>query len=833
MKRFAPIIQLCLLMFIFFSCERETFMLTVQTSGTSQVFQAQIENLGDTLTKVYADSQMRVLWNADDRISVFNKRAYNQEYKFMGENGDNAGNFEAVGTIGEGNGLPSIYAVYPYAFEMSIDGNGLISLFLPAEQTYLANSFGKGANTMVSVTEDNMLRFKNAGGYLSFKFYGEGVSVKSITLMGNNHEKLAGKAAITMSAGDTPTVVMQNDATESITLVCDEPIALNALAENYTEFWFVIPPTTFTKGFTVTVTDILGRVFTQSTSQLVTISRNNLSRMAAMEVVPKYQYVPFADANFKAYCVQRFDKDGDGEISMAEASIIEVISVSTADIESLQGIEFMPNLKSLYCVGTGAYYSPNNPDYFNSSGKLTELDVSKNTKLVNLDCSCNYIRSLDVSNNLALIYLDCSRNKMFHLEIGEKSVIEYLRYGYTYLKNVIDPSSFITLIQLNCSYAGIQNLDVTGMKNLMSLDCGGNQLRSLDVSQNTALQSLSCYSNQLTSLNVCSNTALTYFSCGQNQLTSLDVSHNASLQTLYCNNNQLTLLGFGHNTALTILNCDNNQLTSLNVSQNSALADLSCANNASNLVISIRGGQIFKNFNHDNYVSIVETGDPIPQGDITFVDSNFKSYCVNNFDLNKDDEISYAEALLITVVHCLNQKITTLAGIEFFTNLREIECSQNQLTSLDVSHNTALTRLLCNRNRLTSLDVSYNTALTHLSCYSNRLTSLDICNNTALTLLNFDNNQLSILDVSQNTALRDLYCNNNQLTSLSVNNNIALMYLECKNNQLTSLDVSHNAALGHLYCNNNLNLTEIWLKTNQSILNFDYDPDITTIKYKE
>ncbi|MBQ7009237.1 MAG: leucine-rich repeat domain-containing protein, partial [Ruminococcus sp.] len=43
----------------------------------------------------------------------------------------------------------------------------------------------------------------------------------------------------------------------------------------------------------------------------------------------------------------------------------------------------------------------------------------------------------------------------------------------------------------------------------------------------------------------------------------------------------------------------------------------------------------------------------------------------------------------------------------------------NQLTSLDVSKNTALTYLDCDDNQLTSLDVSKNTALEELYCYNN------------------------------------------------------------------------------------------------------------------
>jgi Leucine-rich repeat (LRR) protein len=95
-----------------------------------------------------------------------------------------------------------------------------------------------------------------------------------------------------------------------------------------------------------------------------------------------------------------------------------------------------------------------------------------------------------------------------------------------------------------------------------------------------------------------------------------------------------------------------------------------------------------------------------------------------------------------------------------------LNCSNNSLTSLDVSGLTALTYLDCSNNSLTSLDVSGLTALTYLECNNNSLTSLDVSGLTALTYLECSNNSLTSLDVSGLTSLTFLYCNNNSLTSL-------------------------------------------------------------------
>ena len=48
--------------------------------------------------------------------------------------------------------------------------------------------------------------------------------------------------------------------------------------------------------------------------------------------------------------------------------------------------------------------------------------------------------------------------------------------------------------------------------------------------------------------------------------------------------------------------------------------------------------------------------------------------------------------------------------------MRWLDCEYNQLTTLDVSNNTALRELYCRNNQLTALDVSNNTALQRLDC---------------------------------------------------------------------------------------------------------------------
>ena len=143
-----------------------------------------------------------------------------------------------------------------------------------------------------------------------------------------------------------------------------------------------------------------------------------------------------------------------------------------------------------------------------------------------------------------------------------------------------------------------------------------------------------------------------------------------------------------------------------------------------------------------------------------FPDANFRTV-VKKFDTNQDSSLSDTEIAAVKKINCSNKGITNLKGIEYFTSLNILWCTDNQLTALDVSENTALTKLNCCFNKLTSLDVSKNTALTGLKCRNNQLTVLDVSKNTALTDLECRNNQLTSLDLSNTNIMNDPNCGNN------------------------------------------------------------------------
>lgn len=202
-----------------------------------------------------------------------------------------------------------------------------------------------------------------------------------------------------------------------------------------------------------------------------------------------------------------------------------------------------------------------------------------------------------------------------------------------------------------------------------------------------------------------------------------------------------------------------------------------------------------------------ETGG-IPIDPAHFPDANFLKYVEKTIDTDHSGTLSQEERNA-TVIYVLGMGIKDLTGIEFFPELENLDCSENQLTQLDVSKNPKLKRLVCYENKLTSLDVSGNTSLTELHCYTNQLTSLNLGENANLNKLNCVVNRLTSLDLSGNANLTILSCNSNLLTSLDVSNNPNLILLDCERNLLTSLNVSKNTELDTLDCSGNKRSLEL------------------------
>ena len=426
-------------------------------------------------------------------------------------------------------------------------------------------------------------------------------------------------------------------------------------------------------------------------------------------------YVP--DDNFELALIELgIDKDGVVNDGVAIADIYQITSLNIAskNITDLTGIEDFKSLKILYC----------------QSNQLSNLDLSSNITLTELNCSANLLTGLNVNNNnndilitfnatsnsnLQCIKVDNetdANNGSFPYSFWQKDVTANyseacLGAGFTYIpdnnfeqalinlgidkdgiiNNSVATSDISDVVTLNVSSKSINSLKgIEDFNSLTTLSCQSNTIVDLDLSQNTALVYLDCNGNKLTSLNVSQNIALEYLDCHSNKLTSLNVSQNTALTELDCRTNLLTILNVNNNTELFKLTCSQNKLTSLNVSNNTDLLGLFCY---SNLLTSL--------------------------------------------DVSKN--------VVLEGLYCDQNQISSL-NLNGASALELLICGNNQLTDLDVSQNIALTRLDCYFNNLFYLDMSQNKALNNLDCERNQLLFLNVKNgkNSLLTIFNAKNN---------------------------------------------------------------------------------------------
>ena len=195
-----------------------------------------------------------------------------------------------------------------------------------------------------------------------------------------------------------------------------------------------------------------------------------------------------------------------------------------------------------------------------------------------------------------------------------------------------------------------------------------------------------------------------------------------------------------------------------------------------------------------------------PSDEVYIPDENFKQALLDNSEINtnNDDKITYEEAEKAEgVLYIKRKKIRSLIGIKAFKNIKQINCSYNYLTSLDISGCNALEWLNCGNNNISTLDVSDCSELKYLSCKNNGLINLDVSDCRLLKYLRCDSNKIISLNVSGCSELEYLYCNNNRIISFNISGCSALKYLYCNNNRIISLNVSGCGELNTLLSKDN------------------------------
>lgn len=219
-------------------------------------------------TKTSIDMSGNVVWNTGDEIMVYSASCP-AGLKYSTESDqETSGAFNPEGESVTGDKL---YAVYPAS---AAEGGGLDGESLTIDFGGLATQAYSGSLDptadiakvpMTAVSNGKKLMFSNLCGGIKFRiadWQDAGIMVKSIEVKANGEESLTGAAKVNLADGTYSLTGGKN----AVTLSFENGVAIGTgghrdQAQNFIAF---IPAGKYAKGFTFTVTDTDGMVYTKS-----------------------------------------------------------------------------------------------------------------------------------------------------------------------------------------------------------------------------------------------------------------------------------------------------------------------------------------------------------------------------------------------------------------------------------------------------------------------------------------------------------------------------------------------------------------------------------------
>lgn len=226
-----------------------------------------------------------VVWNEGDAVAVYDFVAPKRE--FTAEISGNTVHFSGNITPKYGN----FVAAYPYELAAENNVNRNILMYLPAEQTAVADGFSDDLNLSIAKGERNVdgspseVRFRNVCQLfkLSVPEYADG-RIAKIEFTANT--AIAGQLTIDYNDYD-PVVSTNQQGAKTVALF--PPSNINSFAQG--SYYFVLAPVEM-NGFTIKITDTTGKTYTQHSNSTICGIRGFIYNIGTLDMIEKPVITP-------------------------------------------------------------------------------------------------------------------------------------------------------------------------------------------------------------------------------------------------------------------------------------------------------------------------------------------------------------------------------------------------------------------------------------------------------------------------------------------------------------------------------------------------------------
>ena len=130
---------------------------------------------------------------------------------------------------------------------------------------------------------------------------------------------------------------------------------------------------------------------------------------------------------------------------------------------------------------------------------LSELDVSKNPKLLVLECGANALTELDLSNNPELLQLRCWSNQLKTIDVRYNPKLTHLRFGYDEISDV-DLSCNPKLEAIRCEYSALEELDLSNNPEIWYVEVYSNSITSIKFHEDAVINNFYGYDQRIENL---------------------------------------------------------------------------------------------------------------------------------------------------------------------------------------------------------------------------------------------------------------------------------------------------------------------------------------------